>query len=80
MKVSLSYHFYQKMPSHLFSRPFSQESYQSIILINFIKISLKKGIPFGYILFQNMGTGRSLKTISEIFVLVAIGSTFPCLT
>ena len=29
MKVSLSYHF-QKMPSHLFSRPFSQESYQSI--------------------------------------------------
>ena len=22
MKVSLSYHFYQKMPSHLFSRPF----------------------------------------------------------
>ena len=30
MKVSLSYHFYQKMPSHLFSRPFSQESYQSI--------------------------------------------------
>ena len=30
MKVSLSYHFYQKMLSHLFSRPFSQESYQSI--------------------------------------------------
>ena len=25
----LSYHFYQKMPSHLFSRPFSLESYQS---------------------------------------------------
>ena len=32
MKVSLSYHFYQKMPSHLFSRPFSQESYQSNLL------------------------------------------------
>ena len=31
MKVSLSYRFYQKMPSHLFSRPFSQESYQSKI-------------------------------------------------
>ena len=29
MKVSLSYHFYKKMQSHLFSRPFSQESYQS---------------------------------------------------
>ena len=33
MKVSLSYRFYQKMPSHLFSRPFSQESYQSSNLI-----------------------------------------------
>ena len=32
MKVSLSYHFYQKMPSHLFSRPFSRESYQSNVL------------------------------------------------
>ena len=32
MKVSLSYHFYQKMPSHLFSRPFFQESYQSIVI------------------------------------------------
>ena len=29
MKESLSYHFYQKMPTHLFSGPFSQESYQS---------------------------------------------------